>query len=239
MDYSDFGLVKIAAAAPPVAIADPAANANAILRAYSAAPRDAAIVLLPELSVTGYSAEDLFFADYLRHATHAALARIAAAADERVLVVGAPWWLRDGRLLNCAFVCRAGRILGAVPKIAQANYEEFYEKRWFVSGEGLAIEVDDELGRFPLSAQQLFALGDTAFGIEICEDLWRPQAPSIDLALGGAEIVLNLSASTELWRRRITDATWCACKALAPFAPTSSLPRDLPSPPRMSYLAAI
>ena len=198
MDYSDFGLVKIAAAAPPVAIADPAANANAILRAYSAAPRDAAIVLLPELSVTGYSAEDLFFADYLRHATHAALARIAAAADERVLVVGAPWWLRDGRLLNCAFVCRAGRILGAVPKIAQANYEEFYEKRWFVSGEGLAIEVDDDLGRFPLSAQQLFALGDTAFGIEICEDLWRPQAPSIDLALGGAEIVLNLSASTEL-----------------------------------------
>ena len=198
MDYSDFGLVKIAAAAPPVAIADPAANANAILRAYSAAPPDAAIVLLPELSVTGYSAEDLFFADYLRHATHAALARIAAAADERVLVVGAPWWLRDGRLLNCAFVCRAGRILGAVPKIAQANYEEFYEKRWFVSGEGLAIEVDDELGRFPLNAQQLFALGDTAFGIEICEDLWRPQAPSIDLALGGAEIVLNLSASTEL-----------------------------------------
>ena len=198
MDYSDFGLVKIAAAAPPVAIADPAANASAILRAYSAAPRDAAIVLLPELSVTGYSAEDLFFADYLRGATHAALARIAAAADERVLVVGAPWWLRDGRLLNCAFVCRAGRILGAVPKIAQANYEEFYEKRWFVSGEGLAIEVNDDLGRFPLSAQQLFALGDTAFGIEICEDLWRPQAPSIDLALGGAEIVLNLSASTEL-----------------------------------------
>ena len=198
MDYSDFGLVKIAAAAPPVAIADPAANAEAILRAYSAAPRDAAIVLLPELSVTGYSAEDLFFADYLRGTTHTALARIAAAADERVLVVGAPWWLRDGRLLNCAFVCRAGRILGAVPKIAQANYEEFYEKRWFVSGEGLAIEVDDDLGRFPLSAQQLFALGNTAFGIEICEDLWRPQAPSIDLALGGAEIVLNLSASTEL-----------------------------------------
>ena len=198
MDYSDFGLVKIAAAAPPVAIADPAANANAILRAYSAAPSDAAIVLLPELSVTGYSAEDLFFADYLRQATHAALARIAAAADERVLVVGAPWWLRDGRLLNCAFVCRAGRILGAVPKIAQANYEEFYEKRWFVSGEGLAIAVDDELGRFPLCARQLFALGETAFGIEICEDLWTPQAPSMDLALGGAEIVLNLSASTEL-----------------------------------------
>ena len=198
MNYSDFGLVKIAAAAPPVSIADPAANARAILQAYDAAPHDAAIVLLPELSVTGYSAEDLFFADHLRRATHEALRRIADAADERVLVVGAPWWLRDGRLLNCAFVCRAGRILGAVPKIAQANYEEFYEKRWFVSGEGLAIDVDDELGRFPLGSRQIFALGDTAFGIEICEDLWTPSSPSTALALGGAEIVLNLSASTEL-----------------------------------------
>ena len=198
MDYSDFGLVKVAAAAPPVAIADPAANAQAILRTYQAAPRDAAIVLFPELSVTGYSAEDLFCADHLRRATHEALGRIADAADERVLVVGAPWWLRDGRLLNCAFACRAGRILGAVPKTAQANYEEFYEKRWFVSGAGVAIDVDDELGCFPLRSRQIFALGETAFGIEICEDLWAPSSPSVALALGGAEILLNLSASTEL-----------------------------------------
>ena len=189
VNYSDFGLVKIAAAAPPVSIADPDANTQAILQAYKAAPRDAAIVLLPELSVTSVSAEDLFFADHLRRATQAALRRIADATDERVLVVGAPWWLRDGRLLNCAFACRAGRILGAVPKITLANYEEFYEKRWFVSGEGLAIEVDDELGRFPLGSRQIFTLGDTAFGIEICEDLWAPNAPSIALALGGAEIV--------------------------------------------------
>ena len=198
MDYSDFGLVKVAAAAPPVAIADPAANAQAILRAYQAAPRDAAIVLFPELVVTGYSAEDLFCADHLRRATHEALGRIADAADERVLVVGAPWWLRDGRLLNCAFACRAGRILGAVPKTAQANYEEFYEKRWFVSGAGVAIDVDDELGCFPLRSRQIFAVGETAFGIEICEDLWAPSSPSVALALGGAEILLNLSASTEL-----------------------------------------
>ena len=198
VDYSDFGLVKIAAAAPPVAIADPAANAQAILEAYQAAPRDAAIVLLPELSLTGYSAEDLFFADHLRRATRKALRWLADATDERVLVVGAPWWLGDGRLLNCGFVCRAGRILGAVPKIAQANYEEFYEKRWFVSGEGLAINVNDPLGSFPLASRQLFSLGETAFGIEICEDLWMPNSPSIALALGGAEIVLNLSASTEL-----------------------------------------
>lgn len=198
MDYSELGFVRIAAAAPPVAIADPAANAKAIACAYAEAPADAAVVLLPELCVTGYTCEDLFFADDLRRATRTALGELAAAAGERVLVVGAPWWLADGRVLNCAFVCRAGRILGAVPKIAQPNYEEFYEKRWFASGAGVAVEVADELGRFPLRADLVFRLGDTAFGIEICEDLWMPSPPSAGLALAGAEILLNLSASTEL-----------------------------------------
>ena len=230
MNYSDFGLVKIAAAAPPVAIADPAANAQAILQAYQAAPRDAAIVLLPELSLTGYSAEDLFFADHLRRAAREALRWLADATDERVLVVGAPWWLADGRLLNCAFACRAGRILGAVPKLAQANYEEFYEKRWFVSGEGIAVDVDDELGRFPLASRQIFSLGETAFGIEICEDLWTPNAPSVALALGGAEILLNLSASTELvakadYRRdlvRLQSARAICAYVYAAAGPTES-----------------
>ena len=199
MDYADLGFVKIAAAAPPVAIADPAANARAIARAYAAAPRDAAIVLLPELCVTGYTCEDLFFSDDLRRAAVAALKSIAAGTDERVLVLGAPWWLADGRIVNCAFVCRSGRILGAVPKCAQPNYEEFYEKRWFASGAGVAAVVDDpDLGSFPLRADQLFKLDRSAFGIEICEDLWAPAPPSTDLALAGAEIILNLSASTEL-----------------------------------------
>ena len=196
-DFSDLGFVKVALAAPPVAIADPAANARAILDAYAQAPRDAAVVLQPELGVTGYTCEDLFATADLRHAAHAALAGVARATDGRVLVVGAPWWLPDGRILNCAFACRAGRILGAVPKIAQPNHEEFYEKRWFASGTGIAIDVDDALGRFPLRTDLVFKLGGTAFGIEICEDLWVPSPPSADLALAGAEILLNPSASTE------------------------------------------
>ena len=197
-DFSELGFVKVALAAPPVVIADPAANARAILDAYAQAPGDAAIVLQPELGITGYTCEDLFATADLRNAAHSALMEVAQATDERVLVVGAPWWLADGRILNCAFACCGGRVLGAVPKIAQPNYEEFYEKRWFASGAGVATEIDDALGRFPLRTDLVFKLGHTAFGIEICEDLWAPSPPSADLALAGAEIVLNLSASTEL-----------------------------------------
>ncbi len=197
-DFTDLGFVKVTVVAPPVAIADPAANAAAIAEAYSAAPGDAAIVLLPELCITGYTCEDLFATADLRSASQRALGEVAARTDERVLVIGAPWWLADGRILNCAFVCRGGRILGAVPKIAQPNYEEFYEKRWFASGSGISIDVDDALGRFPLRTDLVFKLANTAFGIEICEDLWTPNPPSAALALAGAEIVLNLSASTEL-----------------------------------------
>ena len=211
MDFSDFGFLKIAVAAPPVAIADPLANARLIGQAYQASAVDSAIVLLPELSVTGYSCEDLFFNDDLRRATGVALAELAAASDDRVLVVGAPWWLIDGRILDCAFVCRAGRVIGAVPKIAQPNYEEFYEKRWFSSGLGVAVEVDDDVGRFPLRPDLLFKLGHTAFGIEICEDLWSANPPSGQLALAGAEVLLNLSASPEAvakaeYRRNLVQA---------------------------------
>lgn len=229
-DFSGLGFLKVAAVAPPVAIADPAANAQAIRDAYADAPDDAAIVLQPELGITGYTCEDLFATTDLRNATHSALVAVAEAADERVLVVGAPWWLPDGRILNCAFVCRGGRVLGAVPKIAQPNYEEFYEKRWFASGAGVATDVDDSLGRFPLRTDLVFKLGSTAFGIEICEDLWAPNPPSADLALAGAEIVLNLSASTELvakadYRRdlvRTQSARTIAAYVYAGAGPTES-----------------
>ena len=211
MDFSDFGFLKIAAVAPPVVIADPGANARLIGQAYQAAAGDSAIVLFPELAVTGYSCEDLFFNDDLRRETYIALAGLAAVSDDRVLVVGAPWWLDDGRILDCAFVCRAGRVIGAVPKIAQPNYEEFYEQRWFSSGFGVVIEVDDEMGRFPMRPDLVFKLGQTAFGIEICEDLWSANPPSGQLALAGAEVLLNLSASPEVvakadYRRNLVQA---------------------------------
>ena len=198
MDYGSLGFVKVAAAAPPIAVADPAANAKAILEAYAAAPADAAIVLLPELAVTGYSCEDLFFAEDLRRGAEAAVATIAAASGDRVLVFGAPWRLEDGRLLNCAFVCQGGAVAAATPKLALPNYDEFYEQRWFASGRGVDVEVEAAGGRFPLREGLICRLGETAFGIELCEDLWLPNPPSGALALGGAEILLNLSASPEL-----------------------------------------
>ena len=197
-DYANFGFVKVAVAAPPVTIADPIANADAILNAYYEAPEDAALVLMPELCVTGYTCEDLFFSDDLRRFAHAALATIIEATNGRVLVVGAPWWLVDGRILNCAFVCVDGKVVGAVPKVAQPNHDEFYEKRWFASGRDCAFNINDALGDFPLGPDIVFRLGVTSFGIELCEDLWAPEPQSTKLALGGAEILLNLSASTEL-----------------------------------------
>ena len=229
-DYTHFGFVKIAVAAPPVAIADPIANADAILSAYYEAPEDAALVLLPELCVTGYTCEDLFFSDDLRRFAHAALSTIAEATDQRTLVVGAPWWLVDGRILNCAFVCVEGKVVGAVPKVAQPNHDEFYEKRWFASGRDCALNINDSLGDFPLGPDIVFRLGDTSFGIELCEDLWAPQPPSAALALGGAEILLNLSASTELvgkadYRRdlvRMQSARTISAYVYAGAGPTES-----------------
>ena len=197
-DFSDLGFVKVALAAPPVVIADPALNVRAILDAYARAPRDAAIVLQPELGITGYTCEDLFATADLRDAAHSALMKVGgrdrrARFGGRRALVASRWTHRE----LCFRVSR-GRILGAVPKIAQPNYEEFYEKRWFASGAGICIDVDDALGGFPLRTDLVFKLGNTAFGVEICEDLWAPNPPSADLALSGAEIVLNLSASTEL-----------------------------------------
>ena len=229
-DYADFGFVKIAAAAPRVAVADPITNAEAILNAYYEAPEDAALVLMPELCVTGYTCEDLFFSDDLRQVAHGALITIAETTGARALVVGAPWWLADGRILNCAFVCVEGKVVGAVPKVAQPNHDEFYEKRWFASGRDCAFNINDPLGDFPLGPDIVFRLGITSFGIELCEDLWAPEPPSTRLALGGAEILLNLSASTELvgkadYRRdlvRMQSARTISAYVYAGAGPTES-----------------
>ncbi|MCZ6887822.1 MAG: NAD(+) synthase [Gammaproteobacteria bacterium] len=200
MDYTQYGFVRLAAAAPPLQLANPAANGGIIVETYEAlAGAGAAVVLFPELSITGYSCEDLFATDELKSAAVAALRQVAAATGNAALVVGAPWCLTDGRLLNCAFVCANGKVVGAVPKSAHPNYDEFYEKRWFASGEQVIAAVDDDtLGHFAIRRDQLFSLGETHFAIEVCEDLWAPRSPGVDHALAGAEIILNLSASNEL-----------------------------------------
>jgi NAD+ synthase (glutamine-hydrolysing) len=200
MDYTELGFVRVAAVAPELSIAEPTANAEKIVEHLTALEgRAATIALFPELALTGYSCEDLFFSEQLHAATRSALLMLARSAGEAVCVVGTPYLLEDGRLLNCAAVIADGRVRAMIPKIAQPNYGEFYERRWFVSGAGVDVSVDDpELGSFQVATNQLLRIGNMRFAVEICEDLWAPEPPGIRHSLAGAELVVNLSASNEL-----------------------------------------
>lgn len=201
-DFRTLGFVRCAAFAPPLTLADPMANAAAIIdRARSAAEDGATIVLFPELCLTGFTCEDLFFSSALLAASHRALLRVLRASTEisAVLVVGAPLPLNDGRLLNCAFVVADGRVLGAVPKQDLPNYGEFHDQRFFTSGRGVdVVHEDAALGAFPVIPEQLFAVAGVRFALEVCEDLWAPEPPGARHALAGAQLLLNPSASNEL-----------------------------------------
>ncbi len=200
MNYADLGYLRLAAIAPPVHIGNPEANAGEILTQLQQPEiRSAALVAFPELSVSGYTCEDLFFNNDMIVACEQALVSIAAASTEQIVVVGSPFRLPDGRLLNAAFVCQHGQVIGVVPKISNPNYGEFYDKRWFVSGAELELSVDHPLlGNIWVGTQQLFAVGESRFAVEICEDLWHPMPPSSSHVLAGAELIVNLSASPEL-----------------------------------------
>ncbi|MCI0340769.1 MAG: NAD(+) synthase [Planctomycetales bacterium] len=200
-DWTVHGFHRIAAIAPRVHVADPERNADEILAwARRAAEKDASVALFPELSVTGYTCEDLFQSEALLAGARRALGRLAeeSAPLPLALVVGAPWRTPDGRLYDVAFVLHRGKVRGAVPKSHLPNYGEFYERRWFVPGGHLDARVaDDVLGEFRLSPRQLFEMGRLVLGIEVCEDLWAPVPPSSAHALAGANLLLNLSASNQ------------------------------------------
>ena len=204
--------VRVACAVPNVRVGDPLQNARnhcAILEKADAKKVD--ILVFPELSLTGYTCQDLFFQDSLNDAALAGLGEILNCSrlhPDVVAVVGLP--VRLGcRMFNCAAVLSGGMVHGLVPKTYIPNYHEFYEKRWFSSGEDLhenqaLLQI---LGMpaqtVPVLPKALFALADgTAFGVEICEDLWTPIPPSSILALSGAEVIVNLSASNETIGKR-------------------------------------
>jgi NAD+ synthase (glutamine-hydrolysing) len=195
------GFVRVAACAPVVAPADPVANSEAILKFWREADAQrAALLLTPELSVSGYAIDDLLLQEPLLDAVEAAIAKLVAASEELfpILVVGAPIRSR-GAIFNCAIVIHRGAILGVVPKSYLPNYREFYEKRYF----SVASDTDDDLISIhgdwvDFGAKVVFTatdIPDFAFHIEICEDFWSPQPPSTIGALAGANILLNLSAS--------------------------------------------
>jgi NAD+ synthase (glutamine-hydrolysing) len=219
--------VRVGACVPPVAIADPAKNAEQTLDMVRAGDQEgAALLVFPELGVSAYAIDDLLFQDAVLDAVAAQLDRLVAASKKLlpVFVVGAPLRHRGG-LYNCAVVIHRGRLLGVVPKLFLPNYREFYERRHFTSGEGVRGGTIAVGGReAPFGADLVFAAAGPAaftFHVEICEDLWVPQPPSAMGAAAGAEILLNLSASNivigKAQRRRLLCASQSA-RCIAAYA---------------------
>jgi len=195
------GFVRVGVATPAVAVADPERNAAAILQAMTRAADDGVdLLIFPELALSGYAIDDLLLQDALLEGVERAIEELAAQTRSLgvVALIGAPI-RRNGRVYNCAVALARGTILGVVPKTFLPNYREYYEKRWFASGAGLAglaVEVGGQTA--PFGADLIFAandLADFAFHVEICEDYWAPTPPSTHGALAGALILCNLSAS--------------------------------------------
>lgn len=197
----DQGFARIAACTMPVAIADPATNAATVLVQARACHDDAvAVAVFPELCLSGYSVDDLFLQDALLEAVQEAIAALVAASlDLRpVLVVGAP--VRKGsRVYNCAVVIHRGTVLGLATKSFLPTYREFYEARWFASGQDQRGELVEVAGlQVPFGPDLIFRAGDVpglALFVEICEDLWVPIPPSAGAALQGATVLANISGS--------------------------------------------
>jgi NAD+ synthase (glutamine-hydrolysing) len=205
MTTAPFGFLRVAAACPRVVVADPAANATEIVRLAADASRAGAqVVVFPELSLTGYTAGDLFFSlGTLIRGAERALSRVLreTADSATVLALGLPVAV-DGRLFNVAAIAQSGRLLGLVPKSFLPNYQEYYEERWFASSRDAVSDEATVAGqRAPFGPDLLFALADdpgVVLAVEVCEDLWAPIPPSSRHAVAGATVLLNVSASNEL-----------------------------------------
>ncbi len=199
-----YGFIKTAAAAPDIRVADTVFNASQIIScAHTAAQKCAELIVFPELCLTGYTASDLFLQSVLLSSAENQINRIVReTADlESVLIVGTPVAVGEA-LYNCAAVICKGQLLALVPKVNIPNYSEFYEVRHFTSGKNVDIQINYAgFENVPLSSKIIFISSETkdfSFGIEICEDLWVSESPSIGLALGGAAIICNLSCSDEV-----------------------------------------
>lgn len=199
-----YGYATVAAAIPSVKVADTDYNVAEMSKMIADAEEHGVeIIVFPELSVTGYTCQDLFRSDILLRRAEESL--ISLLNDTRkmdiISIVGMPVAV-DGLLLNCAVVIQQGTVLGIIPKTYLPNYSEFYEKRWFASSQDITGEHTIYFAGSPVvisSRPKIFTTCDgVKFGIEICEDVWAPVPPSNNLALAGADIIFNLSASDEL-----------------------------------------
>ncbi len=226
-----FGFYRIASVCPALKVADTDFNTEEIIRCGHLAKNEgAAVVVFPELCITGYTCSDLFHQELLLQKSVASLLKIAKAFDDSdmVMAVGLPLRIMS-RLYNCAALLQRGKIIGVTPKIHLPNQREFYEKRHFNSGRDLLKQSTvcpiEGLGDVPVT--NFFTVkgssSEVRFGVELCEDLWTPAPPSGCLALAGANVILNLSASDALvgkgdYRRNLVQNQSARCMAAYVYA---------------------
>ncbi len=195
-----YGFIKVAAAIPPVTVADCRRNAEGMIElAHKAAHKGVEWLVFPELCITAYTCGDLFSQRLLLDEAEKALAHFINETKDldMVCVAGAPVRC-DNQLFNCAIVSSHGKIHGVVPKSYLPGYKEFNEERWFATAADAYSDTVTLCGQTaPLDARQLFSIGEAKFAIEICEDVWTPIPPSCHHAQNGANILVNLSASNE------------------------------------------
>ncbi|MCI7322221.1 MAG: NAD(+) synthase [Lachnospiraceae bacterium] len=198
------GFVKTAVATPKIRVADTEYNGQQIRKQMKEAVQQGAkIVVFPELCITGYTCQDLFFQEPLLRGAALELMKIAKESSslDAIFFVGLPYEI-GGKLYNVAAVISQGQVLGMVPKSYIPNYNEFYEERHFASGAELCTSAYLADGsRVPVDRDLIFTcrqLPKLRIAVEICEDLWVPNPPSIGHALAGADVIVNLSASNEI-----------------------------------------
>ena len=194
------GFLRVAACTLKTTIADPAANAAAVLEAARECADDGVgLAIFPELTLTGYSIEDILLQDALLDAVEAALLDLVAESAQLrpVLVVGAPLRYRH-RIYNCAVVVHRGQVLGVAPKSYMPTYREFYERRQLAPGDDLRTTIRIADAEVPFGPDLLFPAADVpgfVLHVEVCEDMWVPVPPSAEAALAGATVLANLSGS--------------------------------------------
>ncbi len=197
------GFVRVAAATPKIRVADCRYNSGKIMELIDIAEKQGIkLIVFPELCITGYTCGDLFLQDILLRAAMESVKEIAdfMKGKELVAIVGFPYSVK-GKLYNTAAVLQNGKVLGLIPKVSIPNYTEFYEGRYFTSGIVDPIQIKFMGEDLFFGSRILFQcnnMPDFILGVEICEDLWIPQSPSIEHCVAGASVITNLSASDEL-----------------------------------------
>ena len=200
---NNYGYIKVAAAIPSVRVGDCNYNVSEIEKMIiSAEGTGVEIIVFPELSITGYTCQDLFRQEQLIDAAEMSIMKLLDFSRQLdiISIVGAPV-IVGGLLLNCAIVIQCGEVLGIIPKTFLPNYSEFYEKRWFASSQDLhPTDILYAGSKIHVTSQPTIfhTYTGATFGIELCEDVWAPEPPSTQLTLAGADIIFNLSASDEL-----------------------------------------